>query len=148
MTDYKRNNLIYRVKSIFIEMKYLMTNEEFTEDELNEGRKEYVDSIINKLQNSKFNEKIKDFLLKCKEEAGDYKEAGQILSKYAQGDKPTKEEFKIVYTQLIDTLKIGGSSAIFILPFGSVLLIALIKIGNKFGINFLPSAWNKNNDIN
>ena len=129
-----------------------MSNEEFNEDdfsfeELNETRKEYIDRIIVRLQNSKFNDKIKDFLQKCKSEAGDYKEAGQILSKYASGDKPTKEELKIVYTQLIDTLKIGGSGAVFILPFGSILLIALIKLGNKFGINFLPSAWNKKDEV-
>lgn len=112
---------------------------------LDESVNTHIDTIINKLQNPKFKDKIKDFLLKCKEEGGDYKEAGQILSKYASGEKPSKEEMKKVYTQLVDTLKIGGSGTLFMLPFGSVLLIVLIKIGNKFGINFLPSAWDKKN---
>ena len=102
---------------------------------------------INELESPKFKDKVKDFLLKCKEEVDDYKEAGQILKKVSLGKKPTKKEIKIVYDQLIDTLKIGGSGAIFMLPFGAVLLFTLIKLGNKFGINFLPSAWDKKESV-
>ncbi len=106
------------------------------------------DTISDKLENSNYKDKVKDFLEKCKEEVGEYKEAGQILKRYASGEKPSKEEMKKVYDQLIDTLKIGGGGTLFMLPFGSILLIALIKIGTKFGINFLPSSWNKNDSKN
>lgn len=103
-------------------------------DEINEG---------NVLEHPSFKDKIKDFLEKCKDEVEEYKEVGSILKKYASGEKISKEDMDKVYTQLLDTLKIGGSGTLFMLPFGSVLLVALIKIGNKFGINFLPSAWDK-----
>jgi len=97
----------------------------------------------NVLEQPSFKDKVKDFLEKCKDEVDDYKEVGGILKNYASGEKISKEDMDKVYSQLLDTLKIGGSGTLFMLPFGSVLLIALIKLGDKFGINFLPSAWDK-----
>jgi len=82
-------------------------------------------------------------LEKCKEEAEDYEEAGIILKKYASGEDISKDEMQKVHNQLIDTLKIGGSGLIFMLPFGSILIVALLKYGDKIGINFLPSAWSE-----
>jgi hypothetical protein len=125
-------------------MKYLSKYSQYNRyDErlLTNGKLVKLLQIFNR---EKINHRIKDFLLKCKEEAGDYKRSGKILKKYAKGEKLTTEEIKEVREQLIDTLKIGGSGIILALPFGSVLLFALIKTGQKFNINFLPSAWNKN----
>jgi len=103
-----------------------------------------IEKFVNKILNK---EKIKngflEFLKNSKEEAHEYKEAAQILNNYAKTGNASKEDIKKVRTQLIDTLKISSSLALFILPGGSLLLAMLITIGNKFDINFLPSSFSK-----
>jgi len=88
-----------------------------------------------------FRKSLTDFLHKSHQEVDDYKEVGQILKKYAETQKITKEEIKLVRQQLIDTLKMGGLSAIFIFPFGTILIVALLKFGDRLGLDFKPSAW-------
>jgi hypothetical protein len=99
-------------------------------------------NLIDILLSDKNKNNIKNFLLKSKQEIGEYKEVGQILKKYSIGKKITFEEKQKVYKQFLDTLKISGGGIIFILPFGSFLLFIIIKLGKKYNINFLPSSWN------
>lgn len=122
--------------------------ENYNEFSINENLKnhKYINKIYDFLMSDKMKDKTKDFLLKCKEEVDDYKEVGSILKKAAKDGSITKSERKIVYEQLVDTLKIGGTASLFLLPFGTVLIYGLIKIGKKFGINFLPSAWKQTNE--
>jgi len=103
--------------------------------------------IYNFLLSDKFKDKTKLFLSKCKNEVDEYKEAGQIIKRAVSGEKLSSEDKKKVYEQLVDTLKIGSSATLFLLPFGSILIIALIKIGKKFGINFLPSSFKVNESL-
>ncbi len=127
-------------------MKYIQTYKDFETNVNETSINTYMQRLYNYLLSDKLKDKTKDFLLKCKEEIGDYKEVGQILKKASSNKTITKEDRKIVYEQLIDTLKIGSAGALFLVPFGSILIITLVKIGNKLGINFLPSAWNKTNE--
>ena len=129
-------------------MKYIQTYKDFETNVNETSINTYMQRLYNYLLSDKLKDKTKDFLLKCKEEIGDYKEVGQILKKASSNKTITKEDRKIVYEQLIDTLKIGSAGALFLVPFGSILIITLVKIGNKLGINFLPSAWNKTNENN
>ena len=126
-------------------MEYI---EDYNNFNMNENLKDhkYINKIYNYLLSDSMKDKTKDFLLKCKNEIGEYKEVGQILVKATTDKKITREERKKVYEQLVDTLKIGGTGALFLLPFGSVLIYGLVKIGNKLGINFLPSSWKKTNE--
>jgi len=126
-------------------MKYLDHYNRFKTNENNLSINN-MEKLFNYLLSDKLKEKTKDFLQKCNEEIDDYKEVGQILKKATLNNTITKEEKKIVLEQLIDTLKIGSTGALFLVPFGSILIIALIKIGDKLGINFLPSAWDKTNE--
>ena len=106
-----------------------------------------VNEKINLLLNKeKIKNGIKDFLEKMKQEGREYREMEQIILDFVKTGKVSREDSKKVYEQLLDTLKIGGSAGVWLIPGGSVLLIILVKLAEKWGINILPSAFSKKNE--
>ena len=98
--------------------------------------------IIDKLLLNEFRKITKDFLIKSKNEIGDYKDVGIIIKRYSTGYPITLNDKIKVRNKLINSMKISGASIIFILPFGSILLYILVVVGKKIGINFLPKWKN------
>jgi len=106
---------------------------------------------VNYLQKKFDREKIKggliEFKHKLKEEGGEYKETTQILKKFYKTGSITNEDGEKVKKQLIDTFKMIGLGGIFMIPGGSVGIIVLVKLAKRFGVNLLPSAWSKTDEI-
>ena len=85
-------------------------------------------------------------LPKIEQEIDETKELYQLLKKWSHHNHLSKEEIKKVKSQLIDILKSIPALAIFIAPFGSILLYLLIK---TLPFNILPSAFSDEiNDSN
>lgn len=76
------------------------------------------------------------------EEKKEYTEAIKLLEKYSKGEKLTKPEIHIIQTQLWDTLKLTGLGVLFILPGGSLILVGLVALSKKTGMDILPTAFN------
>jgi len=59
--------------------------------------------------------------------------------------KASKREQRLANAQMKDLMKGAGLGAIWLTPFiGTGLVIAVIKLGKKFGIDMLPSSFNRN----
>jgi len=87
-------------------------------------------------------EALKDFWNKTRQEVHQTKEAEEILIRYAQKKGVTAEEKKLLKTESIDIAKvifIGIPLAV--IPGFSVIMILLVKLGNKYKFNVLPSAF-------
>lgn len=109
-----------------------------------EPNNKQTNKIINKILNiKKIKSSMKNFLKNIAQEGREYKEMTQILHNFIKTGKVTKEDSKKVYTQLLDTLKLGGSAGIWLIPGGSVLLIILVKLAAKWHINLLPTSFKK-----
>ena len=105
---------------------------------------EHINEIIAKLLKvKKIKSGMKNFLKKSRQEVKEYKEAGQILKNFIKTGKVSKEDSKKVYLQLLDTFKIGGNVSIWLIPGGSLLLVILIKLAEKWNINLLPTSFGK-----
>ncbi len=101
---------------------------------------EKINYLLNK---KKIKDGIRNFLEKINQEGKEYNEISQIIQSFIRTGKISKEDSKKVSEQLLDTLKMGGAAGLWLVPGGSVLLIILIKLAEKWGINLLPSAFNK-----
>jgi len=94
-------------------------------------------------------ETVKKFLDNVKQEASEFKEAGEILKKYASKEGITKEEGEKFREQFIDTLKILGIGIPFtIIPGASVLLPIVLSVAKKYNIDILPSSFSEENERN
>jgi hypothetical protein len=101
-----------------------------------------------------FKKELKIFVKKLSNEARETKEAAQIVSKYARGEKITEEEEKALKEQIYDVLKVAGIGIPFaLIPGASILLPIIVKIADKKGIELMPSSFatkkeEKNDEIN
>lgn len=77
---------------------------------------------------------------KVYEEIRETKELYSLLLKLSSGEQLTSKEKVAAKSQLLDICKTVPSLAIFVLPFGSVLLAVLIKF---LPFNILPTAFNE-----
>ena len=115
------------------------------------------DVSINKkiIYQSKFNKFLKSFekniikkvtsiLLDNKDkimnELSQTKEMGELINKKIKGEKLTKEEEKLIASQLKDILRTIPALGIFALPGGAILLPVLSKV---LPFNILPSSFEK-----
>ena len=57
----------------------------------------------------------------------------------------TIEEKDKIKNQSFDVLRITVLTGLLIIPFSGFLIILLIKFGEKFGVEVLPSSFNKKN---
>ena len=65
--------------------------------------------------------------------------------KYTQG-KATEAELIEANKQLLDVFRSLGLSVVVILPFAPVTLPAIVKLGEKLGIEVLPRSFRNQND--
>lgn len=87
---------------------------------------------------------IKKALAQEKEET---REMLAIYRKFTQGDA-SETEMKVANEQLVDLVKGLGVGVFAILPFSPITIPFIIKLGKRFGIDVLPSAFyeqDKNN---
>ncbi len=84
---------------------------------------------------------IKDAL---KKEQNETREMFEIYLRFSKGDA-SKKEMKIANQQFRDILKGAGIGAFALLPLSSLTLPIIIKVGHKFGIDILPSAFYERN---
>lgn len=73
------------------------------------------------------------------------KELYNLMLKWSAGNELTAAEKKAVKTQLLDICKTVPALAVFMVPFGSVLLLMLIKF---LPFNILPSSFDDSNAQN
>ena len=110
------------------------------------GRKEFADKL--KQNKSKSTKAIRLFFHNLSTEAKETQDASKILIKYIKKGKLNKEEENELKTQVYDLLKIMGIGVPFFMIPGSTLLIPfLLKVAEKRGIDILPSAFSKDNDL-
>lgn len=77
-----------------------------------------------------------------KKEISQTKEATKLLWA-ARKRKLSAEEKGMVINQSGDVMRLMFLSALFLVPFGSVLVIVFVKGGDKIGVRFLPSSFIK-----
>jgi hypothetical protein len=80
---------------------------------------------------------IKQALAQEKEET---REMLVIYRKFTQGDA-SKAEMKAANEQMVDVIKGLGLGVFAALPFAPVTIPFIIKLGKRFGIEVLPSAF-------
>jgi hypothetical protein len=96
-----------------------------------------INSQVNRL-----NDLIVDFLKRLKKEGNETSEAAIILSRYAKGEKVSKEEMEKFRNQMIDVIKVLGIGVPFtIIPGSSLLLPLVLSIAKKYNIDILPSSF-------
>tara|TARA_R110000772_G_scaffold20466_5_gene56968 strand:+ start:119606 stop:120355 length:750 start_codon:yes stop_codon:yes gene_type:complete len=78
-----------------------------------------------------------------KHEIGENKEMRLILTRYASGQKPTKEEISFIKEQSGDLLKMLGLGAVVALPGGTLLIPALVMGAKKVGVDLIPDGFKK-----
>lgn len=97
--------------------------------------------IVTSFNKKEIKNKLIDFKEKSKEQGSEYKKALDIIVNYKISKKLTDEESQIIKNIFIDTFKISVLSAVFLLPAGSIWIVALIKLFKLFKINILPSKF-------
>jgi len=77
-------------------------------------------------------------------EFSETKEAAEIIWR-SKNKNLTPDEKKKIKRQGADLVKITFLGALFAVPGSGVLIIFLIKLGKRFGMNVLPSSFDKKN---
>ena len=86
--------------------------------------------------------KLANIFMAIKNEKEETKELAQLLKKYVeQQGSLSSEEMKKVKDQFSDILKMAGLSIPIIMPFSSVIIPLIIKLGQKVGVNILPTSF-------
>ena len=86
--------------------------------------------------------KLANIFMAIKNEKEETKELAQLLKKYVeQQGSLSSEEMKKVKEQFSDLLKIAGLSIPIIMPFSFVIIPLIIKLGQKVGVNILPTSF-------
>lgn len=93
--------------------------------------------------------KIKKSLLRLKkglaQESVETKEMLSIYQRYTTG-QASAEEMKKANKQFADVLKAMGLGVLLVLPFAPVTLPLIVKMGQKLGIDIIPSSFKDNDD--
>ena len=84
---------------------------------------------------------IKSGLVKVGQEIKESGEAGKLIIKAARGVALSEEERSFLKRQLRDIGVGAVLLALFIPPGGAIAIGALVKLGNYFNIDILPSAF-------
>ena len=86
--------------------------------------------------------KLANVFMAIKNEKEETKELAQLLKKYVeQQGNLSSEEMKKVKDQFSDILKMAGLSIPIIMPFSFVIIPLIIKLGQKVGVNILPTSF-------
>lgn len=89
---------------------------------------------------SKIRQAVNENKDKVYQEIRETKELYELMLKWSQGANLTNDEKAAVKSQLIDICKTIPALAIFMVPFGSVLLMLLLKY---LPFNILPTAFDE-----
>ena len=92
----------------------------------------------------KIKKSIKTFIEDSKSEARETKEMAELIWE-AKGKDLTPEEKTKIKNQGLDLFKLTFLGALFVIPGSGVLIVFLVKFGKRFGINLLPSSFDKKN---
>lgn len=93
----------------------------------------------------KIKSSIKSVITDTKSEAKETKEMMELI--WASKNKTlTPEQKDKIKTQGLDLFKLTVLGALFIVPGSGILIVFLIKFGKRFGINILPSSFDKKKD--
>jgi len=107
------------------------------------GRKEFADRL--KLNSKKSSKALRLFFINLHSEAKETRDASKIIVKFVRNGKLSKQEEKELRLQVYDLLKIMGIGVPFVMiPGSTILILFLMKIAEKRGINILPSSFSKN----
>jgi hypothetical protein len=86
--------------------------------------------------------KLANIFMAIKNEKEETKELAQLLKKYVeQQGSLSSEEMKKVKDQFSDILKMAGLSIPIIMPFSFVIIPLIMKLGQKVGVNILPTSF-------
>jgi hypothetical protein len=106
------------------------------------GQKDFVSYL--KKNRKKTAVAISTFAKNMSSEAKETKEASFLIVKFMKEGKISAEEEKELRTQVYDLFKmVGIGIPFFMIPGSSLLLPFMIKVSKRFGINLLPSSFNK-----
>lgn len=72
---------------------------------------------------------------------------GVLTQKLPSGNKPDEQEIKEALEQLKDVHKMAGLLVVSITPGSVVTLPALCALGRRYGIELLPSAFHKSEEV-
>ena len=93
-------------------------------------------------------EKISKILNAIKNEAEETKEMVSLIRKYVENRKSFDEDDENkVKEQLKDLMKLGGLSVPALIPLMKFTIPFIIKLGEKLGINILPSSFDFDSEI-
>ena len=93
-------------------------------------------------------EKFEKILNAIKNEADETKEMASLIKKYINDNKNfTADDERAVKEQLKDLLKLAGLSVPALVPLMKFSIPFIIKLGQKLGIDILPSSFNSTSDI-
>ena len=95
-----------------------------------------------------FSEDIKQFVANAITELKETPEAGKLLVDYASGKELTPEDEEFLEGQALDIFRSIPSLAIILLPFGSFILMFIVKAADQLGIELRPSAFREYRKIN
>lgn len=86
--------------------------------------------------------KLANIFMAIKNEKEETKELAQLLKKYVeQQGSLSSEEMKKVKDQFSDILKMAGLSIPIMMPFSFVIIPLIMKLGQKVGVNILPTSF-------
>ena len=106
---------------------------------------ENVDVTDNDLEQKSLEDKLANIFMAIKNEKEETKELAQLLKKYAeQKGSLSSGEMKKVKEQFSDILKMAGLSIPIIMPFSFVIIPLIMKLGQKVGVNILPTSFYDN----
>ncbi|MCJ8328487.1 MAG: hypothetical protein HRT89_01590 [Lentisphaeria bacterium] len=80
------------------------------------------------------------------EESSETKDMLFVLLRIAKRDKIDDAEKDAALKQFQDILKLVGLGALIALPAGTILVFAVIKLGQRYKIDVLPSAMSATDD--
>lgn len=92
-------------------------------------------------------QKLRELILKLRNEASEFKEAGLILKKYARKQEVSQIEKEKFREQLIDGIKLLGIGIPFaLIPGSSLILPVILGVTKRFNIDLLPSSFKDKNE--
>ena len=115
---------------------YINEGEHLNEELLDEGLRDWLKDMSSSAIKS-----IKSGLVKVGQEIKESGEAGKLIIKAARGVALSEEERSFLKRQLRDIGVGAVLLALFIPPGGAIAIGALVKLGNYFNIDILPSAF-------
>ena len=93
----------------------------------------------------KIKSSIKSIINDTKSEARETKEMVELIWE-SKSKNLTPEQKDKIKNQGLDLFKLTFLSALFIVPGSGILIVFLVKFGKRFGINVLPSSFDKKKD--